>query len=101
MTRVERILCPTDLSTELDEVLRYGVAFARADGAKLILLHCSESDSLPEEHNGEKMKSHMNRLFVESLVPHLGLASMNRVLREAPCPVLVAGQRKFNSSSQN
>jgi len=79
MIKVDRILCPTDLSTESDEALRYGVALALAYEAKLILLHCSESDSLPEEDDGEKMESHMNRLFVESLVPHLGLASMNEL----------------------
>lgn len=79
MIRVDRILCPTDLSTESDEALRYGVALARAYEAKLILLHYSESDSLPKEDDGEKMKSHMNRLFVESLVPHLGLATMNEL----------------------
>ena len=79
MIRVDRILCPTDLSTESDEALRYGVALARAYEAKLILLHCSESDSLPEENDSEKMKSHMTRLFVESLVPHLGLATMNEL----------------------
>ena len=79
MIRVDRILCPTDLSTESDEALRYGVALARAYDAKLFLLHCSEQDSLPEEDDGAKMKSHMNRLFVESLVPHLGLASMNEL----------------------
>ena len=79
MIRVDRILCPTDLSTESDEALRYGVALARAYKAELILLHCSESDYLPREHDGEKMKSHMNRLFVESLVPHLGLATMNEL----------------------
>lgn len=79
MIKVNRILCPTDLSTESDEALRYGVALARAYGAKLFLLHCSEADSLPEEKDREKMRSQMNRLFVESLVPHLGLATMNEL----------------------
>ncbi|HSK64401.1 MAG TPA: universal stress protein [Pyrinomonadaceae bacterium] len=79
MIKVERILCPTDLSTESDEALRYSVALARAYEAKLILLHCSEQDSLPDEKNEKKVKSHMNRLFGESLVPHLGLASMNEL----------------------
>lgn len=78
MIKVKRILCPTDLSTESDEALRYGVALARAYEAKLFLLHCSEAESLPEK-NGKKMQSHMNRLFVESLVPHLGLAAMNEL----------------------
>ena len=79
MIRIERILCPTDLSAESDEALRYGVALARAYEAKLILLHCSGQDSLPEEKNERKMMSHMNRLFGESLVPHLGIASMNEL----------------------
>ncbi len=79
MIKVNRILCPTDLSTESDDALRYGVALARAYQAKLILLHCSASDFLAEEDDGEKMKSHMNRLFVESLVPYLGLAAINEL----------------------
>jgi nucleotide-binding universal stress UspA family protein len=79
MIKVERILCPTDLSTESDEALRYAVALARIYEAKLFLLHCSEQDSLPEEKDEEKLKTQMNRLFVESLVPHLGLATMNQL----------------------
>jgi|GEM_PF-3923563 len=42
MIKVERILCPTDLSTESDEALQYAVALARTYQAKLFLLHCSE-----------------------------------------------------------
>lgn len=79
MIKVNRLLCPTDLSTESDEALRYAVALARAYEAKLFLLHCSESDPLPEEEDGEKMQSQMNRLFAESLVPHVGLAAMNEL----------------------
>jgi nucleotide-binding universal stress UspA family protein len=79
MIKIERILCPTDLSTESDEALRYAVALARIYQAKLLLLHCSEHDSLPDEADEEKVKSHMDRLFVESLVPHLGLATMNQL----------------------
>lgn len=79
MIKVERILCPTDLSTESDEALRYAVALARVYEAKLLLLHCSKEDSLPEERDGEKMKTQMNRLFAESLVPHLGLATIDEL----------------------
>ncbi|HEY0764605.1 MAG TPA: universal stress protein [Pyrinomonadaceae bacterium] len=35
MIKVERILCPTDLSIESDEALRYAVALARIYEAKL------------------------------------------------------------------
>ena len=79
MIQVKRILCPTDLSNESDEALRYAVALARTYEAQLFLLHCSEQDSFPEEKDEEKLKTQMNRLFVESLVPHLGLATMNQL----------------------
>ncbi len=46
MIKVERILCPTDLSTESDEALRYAVALALAYEAELLLLHCSEENQL-------------------------------------------------------
>lgn len=79
MIKFERILCPTDLSTESDEALRYAVALARIYRAKLFLLHCSERNSYPGEEEAGKSPSHMDRLFVESLVPHLGLATMNEL----------------------
>jgi nucleotide-binding universal stress UspA family protein len=40
---IKRILCPTDLSTESDEALRYALALARAYEAKLIVFHCEVS----------------------------------------------------------
>jgi nucleotide-binding universal stress UspA family protein len=79
MIQVKRILCPTDLSNESDEALRYAVALARIYKAQLFLLHCNEQDSFTEEKDEEKLKTQMNRLFVESLVPHLGLANMNEL----------------------
>ena len=78
MIKIERILCPTDLSTESDEALRYGVALARAYEAKLFLLHCSE-DRFGDEKNWGKIEAHLNRLFVASLAPHLGLTTMNEL----------------------
>src|SRR5215831_7432639 len=38
--KIEAILCPTDLSSDSDEALRYAVTMSRAYGAQLILLHC-------------------------------------------------------------
>jgi nucleotide-binding universal stress UspA family protein len=72
MIKFDRILCPTDLSTESDEALGYAVALTRAYEAKLFLLHGSE-ENLVDEKNG-KVNTPMNRLFTESLAPHLGLA---------------------------
>jgi nucleotide-binding universal stress UspA family protein len=79
MIKVSRILCPTDLSSEADEALRYAVALARAYDARLFLLNCSEQESLPEENDGRKFERQMDRLFTASLAPHLGLAAMNEL----------------------
>ena len=38
--KIERILCPTNLSPESDDALSYAIALARAYEAELVLLHC-------------------------------------------------------------
>jgi len=38
--RIERILCPTDLTPDSEAALRYGVALARAYDAELIQMYC-------------------------------------------------------------
>jgi nucleotide-binding universal stress UspA family protein len=45
MIRIERILCPTDLTAESDEALRYALALATAYQARLILLYCRKPGS--------------------------------------------------------
>lgn len=72
MVKIERILCPTDLSTESDEALRYAVALARAYEAKLLLLHCNPESPRDEKADREKM----NKMFTASLTQHLGLATL-------------------------
>lgn len=44
--KIERILCPTNLSPESDEALRYAIALSRAYSAELLLLHCHQEPSL-------------------------------------------------------
>ena len=46
MIKVERILCPTDLSAESDEALRYALALATSYKAKIILLYCRKPGSI-------------------------------------------------------
>jgi nucleotide-binding universal stress UspA family protein len=46
MIKIERILCPTDLSPEADEALRYALAMAKAYDAKLILVYCKQLGSV-------------------------------------------------------
>src|SRR6185369_4257389 len=43
MVKIERILFPTNLSTESDEALRYAIALAGAYGATLLMLHCVDA----------------------------------------------------------
>lgn len=43
--KIECILCPTDLSPDSDEALRYAVALSKAYNAELLLLHCDTGDA--------------------------------------------------------
>ena len=65
MITVQRILCPTDLSSESDEALRY----TKEHNIDLICLGASG------------MNFSLGALFG---------SNVDRVLRQAPCPVLVA-----------
>jgi nucleotide-binding universal stress UspA family protein len=52
--KIECILCPTDLSPDSDEALRYAIALSRGYDAELILLHCDlTADGLatPDAHD--------------------------------------------------
>lgn len=67
MIKLERILCPTDLTTESDEALRYALALSLAYEAKLILLYCRQPGSLVEWSTS----SQAARIFEQSLFTHL------------------------------
>jgi nucleotide-binding universal stress UspA family protein len=58
MINIERILCPTDLSSDSDEALRYGIALARDFEASLHICHCSESslNDAAKEEIGAKLE---------------------------------------------
>lgn len=47
--KIECILCPTDLSPDSDEALRYAIALTRAYSAELILLHCDDTGARPSQ----------------------------------------------------
>ena len=49
MINIKRILCPTDLSPYAGNAVRYALALARAQGAELILLHCTNDTDSDEE----------------------------------------------------
>ena len=69
--KIERILCPTDLSPDSDEALRYAVAMTRAYEAELIVLHCAQPGSEFGMLNGKARD-----LFQPSLSRHLATTEL-------------------------
>jgi len=79
MIAIQRILCPTDLTTESDEALRYAVALSSAYNAKLFVLYCKETET-NRNNNGHNAQSvETEPLFIASLAPHLGLKSVSEL----------------------
>ena len=75
MIAIQRILCPTDLTTESDEALRYAVALSSAYNAKLFVLYCKETGV----NNGHAQDGETSPLFIASLAPNLGLKSFSEL----------------------
>ena len=63
---IKRILCPTDLSSESDEALRYALTLARAYDAKLIVFHCQ-----PDTVRSPLADAEARALLEQSLIPYL------------------------------
>jgi nucleotide-binding universal stress UspA family protein len=68
---IKRILCPTDMTAESDEALRYALALARTYDAKLIAFHCERTGS-----RSELDQSELKALFEQSLFRYLGPAKL-------------------------
>jgi nucleotide-binding universal stress UspA family protein len=73
--KIESILCPTDLSRDSDEAIRYAVTMCRAYDAELILLHCDTRDpsASPNAHDGAA------RNIKEALVRYTGSDDLARL----------------------
>lgn len=84
MITIQRILCPTDLTTESDEALRYAIALARAYDAKLMLLYCREPGSIVEWATS----SQAARIFRQALFTYMDANELKALDWE---PVLVEG----------
>jgi nucleotide-binding universal stress UspA family protein len=67
----ERILCPTDLSPESDEAMRYAIDLALAYEARLFVCHCVGSSLSAEVSGVEQIK----RQIEETISDHIRLAS--------------------------
>ena len=79
MITFKRILCPTDLTSESDEALRYGVALATAYRAKLFLLYCKERGADGSQNAEKTDRAHTSSMFTASLAPHLGLTTFSEL----------------------
>lgn len=77
MINIQRVLCPTDLTLESEEALRYAVALASAYRAKLFLLYCNEGNPAAFGKEGSPVARDPECLFTASLAPHLGLNSFH------------------------
>lgn len=81
MIRIQRILCPTNLSPESAEALRYAVALARAYEAKLLLFHSVEAPAVV----GVPAAGQVRRLLESALREHLRRTDISVVDWEAVC----------------
>ena len=57
----ERILCPTDLTEESDDALRYATALARQYNAKLFVLNCAVAQTPAPIKDHADIRSHIER----------------------------------------
>ncbi|HKP37678.1 MAG TPA: universal stress protein [Pyrinomonadaceae bacterium] len=63
--KIECILCPTDLSPDSDEALRYAVGLSRAYNAELILLHCElDGDVKSRPFSDDKVAEKIRKALV-------------------------------------
>jgi nucleotide-binding universal stress UspA family protein len=75
MKLINRILCPTDLSPETDQALRYSLALARANEAKVVVCYCAQPGELyatsqligDSTAGSEKVKGRIQGLFAGTL----------------------------------
>jgi nucleotide-binding universal stress UspA family protein len=65
----ERIVCPIDLTPESDESLRYGIALAKAYGARLLVINCVDSYAV----SGSRERKHIKGLLDTAVRKHLRL----------------------------
>ena len=84
----ERILCPIDLTRESDESLRYGIALAKAYGAKLLVINCVDSYVV----SGAREREHIRQLLNIAVRKHLRLPVSADLTWDT---VLVEGEAKI------
>jgi Universal stress protein family len=85
MNKLERSLCPTDLSEESERTVRYAVALAQASSARsavfrnIVYAETNEIDLIA-------MGAHGSGFGIHTLFG----SNVDKALRQARCPVLIA-----------
>jgi nucleotide-binding universal stress UspA family protein len=74
MIKFQQILCPTDLSPESDEGLRYAAALACAYDAKLDLLYCGNDETALAMKSGDNVHGQTKGLFENSIAAYCRVA---------------------------
>ncbi|HZT60804.1 MAG TPA: universal stress protein [Pyrinomonadaceae bacterium] len=78
MIKVERILCPLDMTKESEEALRYAVGLARGYGAKLMLCHCGgQTAAATQNGDGAEVARRVETIFEDALAHHLGASDFS------------------------
>lgn len=71
MMNIKQILCPTDLTTDSSEALRYAVALAHTYDSKLLLCHCGKEPALASQSFSPGEHGASRSLFADTLYKHL------------------------------
>ena len=80
MIKLERILCPIDLTLESEEALRYAVALARVYTAKLMLCHCGvRSQAAAAGGKREAAGRLPGGIFEAALARHMGMTDFSQL----------------------
>jgi nucleotide-binding universal stress UspA family protein len=85
--KIERILCPTDLTSDSEDALRYALALSRAYEAELILFHCETRSDLPA-NGAHKLSLQKAELLEAALFQQVGPAELSGLRWQ---PVVVSG----------
>jgi nucleotide-binding universal stress UspA family protein len=85
--KIERILCPTDLTSDSEDALRYALALSRAYEAELILLHCETRSDLPANEEN-KLSLQKAELLQAAFFQRVDPAELSGLRWQ---PVVVAG----------
>lgn len=79
MIPIKSILCPTNLSDDSREALRYAVALANRYNARLYLCYCAEGAPLADAPLAESEVENIRRSFANSIIQHLGYADFGKI----------------------